>query len=91
MQYAPTHSDEKRKPVRFQRYPDGRKTRTAEVGRLGTYAVPPDTQGSADGLTDKNGKSLRICGRKKHDHFLNSYVFSVTHSAEKWGLCGHNG
>ena len=51
-------------PIHFQRYPDGRKTRTAEVGRLETYAVPPDTQWSADGLTDKNGKSLRICGRK---------------------------
>ena len=34
MQYAPTHSDEKREPVRFQHYPDGRKTGTVEVGRL---------------------------------------------------------
>ena len=30
-------------------------------------------------------------GRKKHVHFLNPYVFSVTYSDEKWGLCGYDG
>ena len=30
-------------------------------------------------------------GPKKQDHFLNPYVFGVTHSAKKWELCGYDG
>ena len=49
----------------------GRVLATRLSGRLGTDAVPPDTQWSADGLTDKNGKSLHICGQK-NDHVLST-------------------